>query len=133
MGPQITEITLPAAEGEGEGERVGLCFTTNAIVQLEKEMGCNVTDMGAKIKDGGFDTVRKLVRAGLEGWRKRCKPSRAEFTEDDAGNAFDELGGLHSGAGKLLGLFGASHKKTDIDAAVAAIEGEEPKPANPTK
>lgn len=138
-GPQVLPLNLPAKEGEDKGEQVGLCFTTNAIIELEKKFDCAVHELGLKLKEQRVEGIRRLALVALEGWRVRCKPSREQFTEEEAGNAYDELGGLCMvGDHPLIKLFMSSVQsedvEDDVDSAVAKLKAEgEAAPENPTQ
>jgi hypothetical protein len=106
-GIQVLEVKV--YDAEGKEETAGLAYTTNAIAFLEARLNCSVSAMETAFSEGKMETFRVLILAGLEGWRKRHNKKRPAFTDDDAGDAFDYLGGITGGgADKLMDFFNAA-------------------------
>lgn len=106
-GIQVLDVKV--FDAEGKEEAAGLAYTTNAITFLEDRLNCSVSAMEQAFNEGKMETFRVLILAGLEGWRKRHNKKRPPFTDDDAGDAFDCLGGITGGgADKLMEFFNAA-------------------------
>lgn len=129
------EVTLPA-RGEAPAEKVGLCLSLNAMIKLEEIMGISFLGDGFAaekelegwMRSGGLKNIRTMTQVALNGWRTKFAPAREEFTEEEAGELFDQLGGdLEECTITLMKLYFTSSKRGSVDQAVAAVgEGEAP-------
>lgn len=84
------------------GDIVGLCINTNALVMLEEQFDVAITEIGDAFSSPSLGKFRTFVYCALEGWRLREAVDRDPFTQQDAGNIFDEFGGLAGGGAEMI-------------------------------
>ena len=97
---------IQVREFEVGGRRMGLCFSTNALVLLEERFEVDsIVDLmqSWESKTPGMKDIRALAWGGMEGWRMRSDPTSSPFTETEAGVILDALA-EQTGQGALQAL-----------------------------